>query len=266
MKTLKRLWLRIPRKTRVCVNILAILLLLVAVYIFLGCPAFSPEHHFRRLEKANLVGPAEIIEIVELPNGVYDQMIVADDGDAVILYCYSLPSYRWDWGTFVYREKTAPITVLAMPGRHFGFIGQSADLPVLLLHDEPRAVRAELELTLGKNFGIQETVWESGGNVSRRDFEKTYFLEAESDISGYFRFNIHAETDGSDPLQTVEETVEGRALKLFSRMFVENGMYLEEYVPATVRLYDSDGQLIAEESLTIRSPAGEKYAREEGIS
>ena len=265
MKKLKRFWLNLPRKLRICVNILAILLLLAAVYVFGGCPALTVEHQFRRLEKANLVGPSRIIETVELTESEYDRMIVADDGDAVILYCCNLPGYRWDWGNFYYLEKAEGMTVLAMPSYHFGTFDRTLELPVLLLHNYPGAVRAELELILGKGFDIQETVWDNGGAVTRRDFEKTYFLEAESDLYGYFRFMLHAETDGSDSMQMLEDTTEGMVLKRFARMFAEFGMYLHEYVPATVRLYDSSDNLITEEHLTIRSAAGERYARDEGL-
>ena len=61
---MKRLWLKIPRKIRVFINILCIILLISAAYILLGCPALTPTQAFRRVEKSNLVGPAEIIEII----------------------------------------------------------------------------------------------------------------------------------------------------------------------------------------------------------
>ena len=76
---MKRLWLKIPRKIRVFINIIAIILLISAAYILLGCPALTPTQAFRRVEKSNLVGPAEIGEIIDLPNGLDDHGLVADD-------------------------------------------------------------------------------------------------------------------------------------------------------------------------------------------
>ena len=271
MKTIKRLWLNIPRKIRICVNILAILLLLFAAYILLGCPAFTPTQQFRRLEKANLVGPSEIIEVIDPPNGEYDHIIVADDGDGVILYSYHDFSYRWDWGGFLYREKSRGITVFPAPNHpYFGADEYVMDVPVLLFHDYPNAYRAELELTFDEGIGVQQTRWENGEEVTIEYWEKTYRLEAHSDTPGYFRFDLHAESpewyvneygiEGGTPLGK-----EGLALQTFCRMMDMNRAYLQEYVSATVRLYDRNDALIVEEHLTIRSVNGERYARDEGL-
>ena len=220
----------------------------------------NPVEHFRRLEKAYLVGPSEIITTIELTNNEFDRMIVADDGDGLITYCCDVPGYRWDSGLFVYREKTEGMNLLAMPSYHFGTFDAYLDLPIVLLHDEPKAVRAELELTLGKGFDIQETVTDASGTVIRQDFEKTYYLESETAGSGFFIFMLHARTDYG---QMLEDTTEGFVLKRFARMFAENGKYLHEYVPATVRLYDRVGNLITEETITVRSRAGQRYFREQ---
>ena len=267
MKKLKRFWGNIPRKARICIDLLAILALLGVGYVLLGCPALSPEQHFRRLEKAHLVGPAEIVESFEVPNGSYDHVIVADDGDAVIVYCCNLRNYRWDQGTFIYREKEDGITVLPAPVQDFSFDARIIDLPILLFHDHPTAVRAELELTLGESLGLEETVWEQGGAVTTVPFEKTYRLEADREIGGYFRFHLHAEPEGEyvirNGIEIWEPTgKETQALRVFSRMISETRMFLTEYVPATVRLYDRGGNLIAEEHLTIRSVAGERWVQE----
>lgn len=271
MKTIKRLWLNIPRKIRICVNILGTLLLLFAVYILLDCPAFTPVQHFRRLEKANLVGPSEIIETIDPPNGEYEHIIVADDGDGVILYCYDDPEYRWAWDGFFYREKSEGITVFPAPNHLFNAAFRyELDVPVLMFHDHPDACRAELELHFDENIGVPETQWENGEEVKLGYFEKIYLLEATSEIPGYFRFDLHAQSedwyvdeyglDRGTPLGK-----EGVALEVFCRMIGMNRAYLYEYVSATVRLYDEGDNLIVEENLTIRSVAGDRYAREEGL-
>lgn len=268
MKIIKRLWHNIPRKTRISINILMILLLLTAGYFLLGCPAFTPEQQFRRLEQANLMGPSEIIDTIDLTNGEYDHIIVADDGDAAIVYGYNDDDFRWTWGKLHYREKTGDITVFPAPNQsHTSFRQQVIDLPILVFHDYPTADRAELDLTLGEPLGIQQTQWEQGEEVTIGYFEKTYHLEAQRETAGYFRFNIHAELDGEfvtrNGIEIWEETgKESLALQVFSQMIALNRNYIYEYVPATVRLYDRENNLIVEEHLTIRSVAGERYARE----
>ena len=268
MNAIKRFWANIPRKARIFLDLLAILALLGVGYVLLDCPALSPAQHFRRLEKANLVGPAEIIEIAEIPNGSYDHVLVADDGDAVILYCYNQRNYRWDRGTFIYREKEDGLTVFPAPVQDFSFDARIIDLPILLFHDHPGAVRAELELTLGESLGLEETVWEQGGEVTTVPFEKTYHLQADREIPGYFRFHLHAEPEGEyvvrNGIEIWEPTgKEAQALRIFSRMISETRMFLTEFVPATVRLYDRNGELITEEHLTIRSIAGARDTTQE---
>ena len=260
MKKLKRFRKSIPRKCRIAMNLAAAAVLLMFIYICFGCPAFTLEQQFRREEKAYLVGPSEIITTIELTNNEFDRMIVADDGDGLITYCCDVPSYRWDSGLFVYREKAEGMNLLAMPSYHFGTFDAYLDLPIVLLHDEPKAARAELELTLGKGFDIQETVTDASGTVIRQDFEKTYCLESETAGTGFFIFMLHAGTDSG---QMLEDTTEGFVLKRFARMFAESGMYLYEYVPATVRLYDRAGNLITEETITVRSRAGQRYFNEQ---
>ena len=269
MKKLKRLWKNIPRKIRILINSLVLVLLIGAAYVLLGCPALTPTQQFRRLEKANLVGPAQIIENEDLLNGMYDHFMVAEDGDGVILYLYNDFEYRWNWGGyFLYWEKSEGITVLPAPTHtYWGADEFIIDLPILVFHDHPGAVRAELDLTIDEGMGIMETSWENGGPVERGYFEKTYHLSADSGVDGYFRFNLHTESESwsIDNEQYYGSVLgsEGTALETLCRMMAENRSYLQEYATARVRLYDEDGMLITEETVTIRSVNGQRYASEQ---
>ena len=262
---MKRLWLNIPRKIRVFINIICIILLISAAYILLGCPALTPTQAFRRVEKTNLVGPAEIIEIVDLPNGLYDHVLVADDGDGLVLFLYNDFDFRW-LSDFLYREKSDGITVVPVPNHTlFGADLYELDMPILVFHDHPGAVRAELELVIDEGMGVRENQWEEGGEVHVEYFEKTYRMEAASDIDGYFRFDLHTESEDwyvdeygqnwGTPLDN-----EGWALQTLCRMITEFRAYLQEYATATVRLYDADDNLITEETVIIRSVNGQRYA------
>lgn len=268
MKQLKRLWKNIPRKIRIFLNSLLILLLIFAAYILLGCPSLTPTQQFRRLEKANLVGPARIIEKDALLNGMYDHFIVAEEDDGVIVYLYHDFEYRWDWGGyFLYREKSEGITVLPAPTHsYFGADAFVIDLPILVFHDHPGAVRAELDLIIDEGMGIVETEWENGGQVQRTYWGKTYHLYADSGVEGYFRFNLHTESESwsieNGQYHGIVLDSEGLALETLCRMMSENRAYLQEYATAVVRLYDEDNALIAAESVTLRSVNGQRYAQE----
>lgn len=254
MKKLKQLWLRIPRKCRVAVNLLAMLLLGLILYILLECPALTPEMRFRRAEKANLVGPSQILEIVETQGDNYDYLVVADDGQGIILYSYY--DYRTGGGDLVYRNKTGPLTVLAAPDLYSYAAGAYViDLPVFLFHEYPNAQRAELDLTLGEGLDMGE-------------WEQVYYLEARRKIEGYFRFNLHAQSgdwyvDESGIDRGTPLGAEGDALELFSWMMTDYPTYVDQSIPATVRLYDTDDALIIEQDLIIRSAAGELQAQRE---
>lgn len=269
MKKLKCLWLNIPRQYRVVFNILATLLLLFSLYALLDCPAFTPEQKYRRMEKAELVGPAQILEVMDIETLGYDQLLLAEDGDAIILFQSS--DNPWDQGDLIYREKTGPITVLAAPNSRVGIATDSViDLPVFVFHEYPGAVRAELELEFGEGLDYTEVKWTYGEEVTITTYEKTWYLESTEEKGGFFHFNIHAEADGRyvDHYGTeVWETLgsEGYALEIFSRMTDSNGSYIHEYIPATVRLYDENDTLIVEQNLNIRSVAGEIYAQREGL-
>lgn len=253
---MKKLWLRIPRKGRIVINLCAMALLGLILYALMGSPALTPEMRFRRVEKANLVGPSQIIEIVETPDGNYEHLLVADDGDGIIFYGYK--DHSTGSGDFVYRNKTERVTVLAAPDLYArGAYVYELHLPVFLFHGYPGVCRAELELTLGQGLGFE-------------DFEKTYHLEARQEIDGYFRFDLHARSadwyvDENGMDHGTRLGTEGQALELFAWMMTDYPNYPEEYVPATVRLYDQNDALILEQNLTIRSAAGELYAQREGL-
>ena len=202
------------------------------LYVFSGCPAFTVEEQYRRAEKANLVGPAEILGTVELKDAysVYDRLLLADDGEGVIMYLYradDISNHR-----LVYREKMGEVTVLAAPSNDVFWWGRKEiEVPVLVFDSCPAAVRAELELELGCEFNGEE-------------FQKTY---------SYFLFSIRASA-------SYELGAEGCALSTLAQVSGHDfASYVETAIPATVRLYDEAGAKVYEKSLYIRAVAGEAH-------
>lgn len=267
MKKLKQRWLELPRKIRVFANILAILLAVFVLYVLMDCPAFTREQKFRRMEKAELVGPSEILHVMDVEGLGYDHLLAADDGDGVILYSHS--DYPWDAGLLFYREKTGPVTVLAAPNTgimlHYVDV---IDLPVFVFHDYTSAVRAELDLEFGEGVEYAQVNWQQEDTAISTTYEKTWHLESEENHNGVFVFNIHAEPDGTLKGQYGMEiwyplASEGYAMEIFSDMTDNPHSYCTYYIPATVRLYDWNDKLIAEEHLNIRSTGGERYARDQ---
>lgn len=271
MKKLKRFWLNIPRKRRVCINLLVTACLIFTLYILMDCPAFTHEQKFRRMEKAELVGPAQILASFDQQALGYDHLILAETADAVILF--QSDGYPRNQGKLTYREKTSPVTVVTVPNMGYGLYDQQViDLPVFVFHDEPRAVRAELELEFGEGMEhYTEVNWNYGDTTLTTTYEKTWYLESHQELGGFFRFDIHAEPEGETIRDQHYEvwhplSSEGQALEVFSHMMEPGDAYIYASLPATVRLYDAEDDLILEAHLTIRSAAGEIYAQQEAAS
>lgn len=235
MNMLKKLWRRIPRFGRICINILGILICFLAIYTYIGAPTASVEAQFRRYEKSNMVGPSEILGNVNLESGFdsYRKMILADDGDGVIFYCYD--HVDGEDPTLIYRKKTGNITVLGAPyptNARTRMI--KSQYPIYVFDDYPDAVRAEMEVTLyAEYFG--------------ESFEKTYSLTANRVNEGYFQFIL-----GTTNRRGLG--IEGYAIQLFALLSGYEGKYYRDMsIPVTVRLYNESGKLLCEQSLEVTS-------------
>lgn len=234
MKKLLKLWQRLPLKLRACANAALICLCILLIYIFLGSPSFTVRQAFRRAEKAELVGPSEILAHIRPDGTPYNHLILADDGDGVILYAYD----RWDPAAteLLYIEKAGDLTIAAAPDDTFYPKENRAVIPIVLFHEGTRAVRAELELTLTADY-------------EGETHQKTYQLQSEQTFDGCFLFSI--EVHSQMPLGA-----EGQLL--FTLQTVTGNSMADTrdtVIPATVRLYDQDDDLIREETIQIRSAA-----------
>ena len=225
---------KIPDKLWVVWYLLWAVVAVPLTYVLLGCPALSVRDAFRRAEKANFVGPSEILAVLKMEGTTYDQLVLADAGGGVILYGYA--GLESEDTQFLYLEKTGDFAVAVAPGDNILWAANEAALPVFLFDDYPDAVRAELEITL-------HAVYEG------EEFEKTYSLEAQREKAGFFQFSLQARKGG-------RLGAEGYALYLL-RIITGYSMAdtADVAFPATVRLYDEAGKLICEKSFSITSAA-----------
>lgn len=246
----KSIWKRTPRKYRLPILWLGLAALLLALYTFAGSPTLTVEQKFRRAEKAHLVGPAEILGSIELESDIpsYQNMLIADDGDGIIFFCYNYAAdlENFDQTELIYREKTGDITVLSAPfpndSREHTTI---AALPVFVFDNHPEAVRAELDITLQANY-------------SGDYFEKDYFLKAKRNNQGYFQFTLGT----ANPQRLGPE---GYAIQLLTLISGYGGRTISNStIPATVRLYDAQDQLICEKCVEITSVVEQAHRNQEG--
>ena len=253
MKRIKHFWGNLPRRVRITVNLLAIFLLAFCTHVFLGSPAFTAEQRFRQLEKANMVGPARIIDSMELVPYNYLNLILADDGDGIIFYLYA--DFRHGTEAFYYREKTGDLTVLPLPVLEgFSYWEYELDLPIYLFDNYPKAKKAQLQFTLSET-------------VNDVYFEKEYILDSQREQDGLFRFNIHAESedwyiDDWGMAQGTHLGAEGTVLEQFSQIGGYDDSFNLRPQRVTVRLYDAEDQMILEEEVLIHCVAGQAHTEQ----
>lgn len=224
----------ISKQKRIVCNLLLILVALLLIEFLTSNFLKIPVLQFRREERGNLLGPSRILGIEEIRHRPYDHMIIADDGDGVIL---------WLWGEdldrsqLIYREKYTDPMLLAAPGNMSFGIETEIHAPIVLFDDEPKAARAEIEFTVDINYNGKEYI-------------TTYVLESERTAQGYFLFTLDMEASGALGLGG-----EGAAFSRFVNISANWETYPKYHYPVQVRFYDILGNLIGEETIEIRPAA-----------
>lgn len=238
---------KIPRKTQVAINLLLIFIFPLLIYVFIGAPAFTVEHGYRRAEKENLVGPGQILGIEELDGIFADTLVVGETGEGVILYTTNtMNGERID--ALVYWERRGELMLCGAPA----FLSQLVppngdDLTLILFDNHPQAVRAEADI---------ELFWED--NRTGQQYRYRYSLAGTRTNPGYIRMDYDVQWHDYSGL---EDHPENTTIFQFSAK-AKNDFYhapAGEF-PATVRLYDENGQLLVCEDIFIfpqkASPAG----------
>ena len=239
LQLLKKRWSQISRKKKVLLYSIGILISAVLLYSFIGAPA-DLEQEFRRAEKANLVGPGKILGSIPA-YGAYSQLLIADDGEGIILYPYGS---RYDQASDLrYREKTGNITLFTEPQALTYDWERVRDfsMTIGIVDAYPQAVRAELTFTLQYRLNDDDPV-----------YEKTYTLESHREIPGLFAFQLAVLDDNG-------LGVKGWALEMLMSLTDDHSFrhYYDSVVPVTVRLYDQEDTMLCQESMELVS-----YARQ----
>ena len=252
MKDLREILYRIPKQLRILIDLLLAALLLFAWFVAIGGPRYGEEARFRRAEKANLVGPSELLDKMYvqgdwIPAFYYSRLLIGDDGDTILFYTSlnGKGSSSMD-GVLIRREKTDGILLTTLPGESAEPVDGRTEpliLPLFLFVDDPAAVRAEVRLKLSESFDVtlRQVRGAENGDWSVRD---RYFL---------FRLPVSPEiwnsVDSGEALRNLVRTNEP-----FSAA--------QQAFPATIRLYDGEDRLIETREYIIRSRAAEAAAEQ----
>lgn len=250
MRRLKAWRKAIPRPVRIVCNLVLAVILFALFYIFRGSPDMTVEQAYRRAEARNMVGPGEILGVLDgFEFGWYEQLLLAETEEGVIQYCFteenlgfafwsrSFSSYE---GTLIYREKQGPVSIMAASGI-FVLASDDEDVnfswPIILFDDCPKAVRAEIELRLTGEYNFSE-------------YDYSYQLNARREVGGYFEFEL-ATTGGG--------TKEAYAIAQVCELYGEYGGRGDS-IPVTVRLYDQNDEVIYNGEVLLQSDSDAAHA------
>lgn len=255
MKGIKRLWENIPRKVRACLNVLAIFLSVLTFFYCIGYPVLTLEQGFRRVEKAHLVGPGEIVDHLDwsiYPQ--YDDILVAETDRGVSFYAVLESDElfkKYTYEIFSYREKWGDLTVLAPPSMwmNWNWYDWDHDLPIYLFDEYPEAVRAEMDLHVVGRYQVDNDTYD----ICDVDFS----VEANRFSDGIFRFMLNVSGWQKEELAAAQMITEISTTGESWPGFSTRGHHKEPYADITLRLYDAQDNLILEEDLTLRTVSGE---------
>ncbi|MBR5702065.1 MAG: hypothetical protein IKX47_06320 [Oscillospiraceae bacterium] len=228
---------QISRKLRFFLDALLTLILLLAVFTAVsGRMTYREDTRFRLAEKADLAGPSNIIDRIDVPEEWtvgYDRMLIGDDGEEILFYAvYSKASA----GSGVLRRREKTDGILLTPLYDVREISNStrrrdAVLPLFLFADDPQAARAEVEIRLSDTYKLELTQVRGKAGPGE-DFRENFFL---------FRIPMPV-SRGSTQAMLLQDLADTNQDYPGSAEF-----------PAVIRLYDNEGNLLETRDYTIRS-------------
>lgn len=201
---------------RIGISLFVLLLSVTILCLLNASPSSTAEMAFRRKEKQNLIGPAEIIATLDFPHGSYDHILIGEsDFGYTFFECHD--NGRWDQGDMTYVPRKEGAT-LYCTYHMYGSAEYSADwLPIFAFADHHAAVRAKLTLTTTQNG---ETV--------------NYPLEAQRSHDGFFLFSLKTMELRAQDFWLIQQTIANQY-----REYVLDGT-----AQATLELYDANGELL----------------------
>ena len=167
---------RLSTKKKLALCLLILLAAAVMFFSVLGWKSPTAEVAFRRLEKRQLVGPAQILGTEQINCNYYNHMIIGASEYGYTAFAW-YDSTNWDHGDLNYFPKQEDIT-LFLPLDLYVITGiKDAWLPVVVFAEDDSAVQARLTLQLDSEI---------------------ITVEAARTFSGYFLFRLNGDVASYD--------------------------------------------------------------------
>ena len=149
---MRRFWNKNPRRLRFFIDALLALILILSCLVALGCPPNGDLTRFRRAEKANLMGPSEILDCMDNPkdwlNARWVRLLIGDDGKEIVFWSYYRSAKS---GIFLRVEKKDGVLLLPLPGCIYSMSLQLRGemvMPLFLFVDDPAVVKATVQIQI----------------------------------------------------------------------------------------------------------------------
>lgn len=232
-KQLRSLQTSLSIQAKILINCLLaaiIILVLVCTNFFEQLDAFDVEKKFLKDAKMNLLGSPQIIAVMQVEGTMYDHIVLADGGDAAVLYACN--SKKQDIAKFAYVKKQGNVTLTSVPTT----LGKddNSRYAIVLFDDCPEAARAEVEVVLKHD---------------RKPYRWRLSLSAKREEPGCFLF--YTKAGGYDtPEREIHLFLTGSTLSLAG----DNGK-----CEARVILYDKDDAIVLTKQIIIRTPIASKH-------
>lgn len=210
-----------PRKRKLIVCIVILLISLFVITSIAECPSPTLQTAIHRAEKQMLIGPSEIIDVLDFTFSNWDHLVLGETEYGYITYEYQ-HGLGWDKGHLRYFEKTDAATVFTTdyPYR----TDHDQWLPIIAFPEKPKSASAKLTLF-----------------ISGIDSSKDIQLEAGQSDKGYFLFKLPSEYLDTELYWLLQQAI--------------TGSWQEYVLTGTVEIqidfYDRTGNLVDTWSKTV---------------
>ncbi len=149
--------------------------ILLNIFLFADIPALTAKMAFRRAERPVLLGPAKILDTLELEQLVYDRVTIGKSDHGYSIYAWNEGKDR-DSGHFSYYPKTGNLTLILSGFSDLLPYVDGWQYPIFAFTERSDAVTATLTLELSLDDDIQR-----------------YQLEAEEQYDCLFLFCLNGD-------------------------------------------------------------------------
>ncbi|WP_029503126.1 hypothetical protein [Lachnoclostridium phytofermentans] len=221
---------RLKRKWRIIRNLVLISLLLLLCFIVVDFASFSPVDAFRKMEKAYLSGPSEILVISEDPSSFNTKIVLATYQDYIQVGTIDKNYHLWKGRNLFSYKSHGDITVIPHNSSSF----HNALIFVATNMKEP--MRAELSI----NFEYIDR--------NEKKETNTYTYEGIRETDGVYSFHI---VNQKEPKFEWERDDNLEHLIFTLGLIADFRTNIIDSYPIQLRFYSETGEIVLEEDLEL---------------